>query len=234
MTQPMIETALALITAHLLADFVVQTLWIVENKRRFPVLLWHGSHVFALSVLALGGSVVLALVIAAAHMVIDLVKVRALPPTLWAFCADQMAHLVTIALVVWWVPDAFAQGLWHPLPTGVFLAALYLCGFILTTTAGGPIVGLLMAPYRDLTPAEGLDNAGRTIGLLERGLIYLLVMAGEPAGIGFLIAAKSILRFDTASKSQKLSEYVIIGTLASFGWALLMAFGTQALIKLLA
>ena len=57
------------------------------------------------------------------------------------------------------------------------------------------------------------------IGLLERGLIYLMFIAGQPAGIGFLIAAKSILRFDAASNNAK-AEYVIIGTLASFSWAI--------------
>jgi hypothetical protein len=55
-----------------------------------------------------------------------------------------------------------------------------------------------------------------------------MVMIGEPADIGFLIAAKSILRFDTVKKNQKISEYVIIGTLASFGWALIAAFATKA------
>ena len=68
------------------------------------------------------------------------------------------------------------------------------------------------------------------IGLLERALIFLMVLAGQPAGIGFLIAAKSVLRFDTASKDQRASEYVIIGTLASFGWALLVSFATLSLI----
>ena len=58
-------------------------------------------------------------------------------------------------------------------------------------------------------------------------IIFLLVLAGYPAGVGFLIAAKSILRFD---KDPKASEYVIIGTRASFGWALLVSFATLSLI----
>ena len=61
-------------------------------------------------------------------------------------------------------------------------------------------------------------------------MILLLVMIGEPAGIGFLIAAKSVLRFDTATKEQKAGEYVIIGTLASFAWALAAAHATMALL----
>ena len=64
----------------------------------------------------------------------------------------------------------------------------------------------------------------------ERGLIFLLLMVGQPTGVGFLIAAKSVLRFDTTAKDQSAGEYVIIGTLASFGWALLCAYGTLALL----
>ena len=80
-----------------------------------------------------------------------------------------------------------------------------------------------------LTPKDtgdtGLQNAGTAIGNLERGLIFLLMMSGLAAGIGFLVAAKSILRFETIKSQDPAtlrnhSEYVIIGTLASFIWAI--------------
>ena len=64
------------------------------------------------------------------------------------------------------------------------------------------------------------ERTGRQIGLLERGLIFALILGGQPLGVGFLIAAKSVLRFGTASRDQRSAEYVIIGTLASFGWAI--------------
>ena len=48
--------------------------------------------------------------------------------------------------------------------------------------------------------------------------------------MGFLIAAKSVLRFDASKRKQKAAEYVIIGTLASFGWALICAYATLALL----
>ena len=58
-----------------------------------------------------------------------------------------------------------------------------------------------------------------------------MILGGLPEGIGFLIAAKSVLRFGTVREEAKLSEYVIIGTLASFGWALLAAWATIALLS---
>ena len=74
----------------------------------------------------------------------------------------------------------------------------------------------------------------RAIGYLERGLIFLVVLGGMAEGIGFLIAAKSVLRFGTVREEAKLSEYVSIGTLASFARALVAAFGTLALLSQLA
>ena len=100
-------------------------------------------------------------------------------------------------------------------------------GLIVATLAGGPAVGLLMKPYDIPDLPDGLPNGGRMIGLMERALIVLMVLVDQPAAIGFLIAAKSILRFDMASESRAAGEYVIIGTLASFAWALVAAFATD-------
>ena len=60
-------------------------------------------------------------------------------------------------------------------------------------------------------------------------MILMLVIAGQPDGIGFLIAAKSLLRFNDLAhdKDRRVSEYVIIGTLASFAWGLVAAFATH-------
>mgnify|MGYP006433838991 CR=1 FL=1 len=43
------------------------------------------------------------------------------------------------------------------------------------------------------------------------------------------MAAKSILRFGAVAEDRRASEYVIIGTLASVGWALGVAMAAMAL-----
>ncbi|MCV6594586.1 MAG: DUF3307 domain-containing protein [Silicimonas sp.] len=217
----MLETFAALLFAHVLADFVLQTGGMVARKRAPLVLLLHAVLVLVTAQAALGridAWEVLAL--AAAHLAIDMVKTYALPPRLWAFLADQATHLVTLLVLAALAPDLFAGGIWAEarwLPDVMALAA----GLIIATLAGGHAVALLVGPWADdkLLP-EGLPNGGRLIGLLERGIIYLLILVGQPAGIGFLIAAKSVLRFETTSKDTRAGEYVIIGTLASFGWAM--------------
>ena len=85
-----------------------------------------------------------------------------------------------------------------------------------------------MGRYGSEFSKESLPGGGQMIGFLERGLIYVLVLAGLPIGVGFLVAAKSVLRFETAkegelAENRKRSEYIIIGTLASFGWAILVS-----------
>ena len=108
-----------------------------------------------------------------------------------------------------------------------------MVGIIIATRAGGFAVGLLMRPWADVDLPTGLPQGGTLIGMLERGLIFILVLAGQPGGNGFLIAAKSVLRFEATSKDQRAGEYVIIGTLASFGWALATSYATLALVRAL-
>lgn len=63
-----------------------------------------------------------------------------------------------------------------------------------------------------------LPNAGKLIGNVERLLSLLFVLLGQYEAVGFIIAAKSILRFAEGDKAK--SEYVLIGTLLSFSIAI--------------
>lgn len=176
------------------------------------------------------------------------------------FLIDQGLHLISLIALTLWLPDLWSQGLWAPgaivtgedggiLGTGLWsgetplpvshLPALMVIvtGLILSTRAGGFAVGLLMEPFAPHLgkgdAGKSLPGAGRVIGHLERGLIFALVLFGQPQGVGLLIAAKSILRFGAVKDDRRLSEYVIIGTLASFGWALIVAFATLSGLALL-
>ena len=235
----MIQTFAALLIAHILADFVLQTRWMVLHKRRAGVLLLHGALVLAAAQAVTGQPAALGLLaLAAAHLLIDAVKLR-LTPGLGAFLGDQGAHLAALALAAALMPDLWASGYWPALlsnASDLLTALLWLAGLILATRAGGFAVGLLMAGLAAAHPPEGLPKGGQVIGILEQGLIFVLMTAGQPEAIGFLIAAKSILRFGTVTTAadRAVSEYVIIGTLASFGWAILAALATLRLLASLA
>ncbi|MFN3993686.1 MAG: DUF3307 domain-containing protein [Tabrizicola flagellatus] len=256
----MTETLIALVFAHVLADFVFQTHWMVANKSNPLALGLHGAVVLATAIAATGTLHPALLVLALVHIAIDagkLILTRTSPALggLAPFLIDQALHLASLIALALWLPGLWAEGLWAPgaivtgddggilgsglwsdevaLPTSHLPALMVLAtGFLLATRAGGFAVGLLMQPFAaslaEGTGAEGLPGAGRVIGLLERGLIFVLVLIGQPQGVGLLMAAKSILRYGALKEDRALSEYVIIGTLASFGWALVVAYATLA------
>lgn len=231
----MTETLTALLFAHVVADFVLQTGWMVTHKRQAKGLIAHGAVVLACAVVATGNLAPGLFWLTALHMATDALKAR-VGRGLGGFLADQAAHLVALAALGWWLPGLWAGGFWAGQTALPGLMAL-VAGAVLATRAGGFAIGFLMQPFAArLAPevsAESLPGAGRLIGLLERGLIFALILLGQPEGVGLLIAAKSILRFGAVRDDRALSEYVIIGTLASFGWALLAGYGTVALISAL-
>jgi hypothetical protein len=227
----MTETLAALLLAHALADFVFQTNWMARNKRQPKAMLAHIGVVLGTAILITGSLHPLIFALAGVHMIIDAVKVGYFDNRLGPFLADQAAHLTSLIALALLHPALWSGGLWAGIQWLPGVMAI-LAGLILATQTGGFAVGLLMQPWADDTPA-GLRNGGRVIGTLERGLIYLLILTGQAAGIGFLIAAKSVLRFGAVKDEGKLSEYVIIGTLASFGWAIVVTAGVVWLLGLL-
>ena len=226
----MIASFTALLFAHVLADFTLQTNWINANKSKPYVLFLHGVIVWATAHLALGQMFSIELTaLAIAHLVIDAIKTHGGFRSFTAFMADQAAHFATLVALAFYAPTLWDTGAWSAYPTLLPCMAL-AAGLVLSLTAGQHAVTLLMRPHSMRIRNAGLRDGGRQIGLLERALIYLMILAQQPVGVGFLIAAKSVLRFGTAMRDQRLAEYVIIGTLASFGWAIAIALGVEALL----
>jgi Protein of unknown function (DUF3307) len=230
------ETFLALLAAHLVADFPLQPRWMVRRKRNLAVLGLHAALVGGIAGLALGGwPAELLLILVATHALMDAIKVYALPDSLGSFALDQTVHLLVIGCLASAFPLTLAQGGWARLPRdpqAYYLAGLCLLGgTIASLQVGAIVIRKATAPFTRQIGEDirGLDNGGTYIGLLERALVMILILMGQPAGVGFLITAKSILRFGDVkeSKQRKLTEYIIIGTFMSFGWGLLFALLTQ-------
>ncbi len=229
----MLETAVALAFGHSLADFLMQTDNMVRFKARLKVLLLHVAIVAAVSWAALGFPFqpLPILLIAASHFAIDWLKLRHGNSGFGPFVIDQAGHLAMIAIAATLFPGAWAAGLWAHAgpPLALLPQAMALgAGFVFAVWGGDYAVRTLMS---QLTPPDpdSLPRGGRLIGRLERAMSLMLVIAGQPDGIGFLIAAKSLLRFNDLAhdKDRRVSEYVIIGTLASFAWELVAAFATH-------
>ena len=100
--------------------------------------------------------------------------------------------------------------------------------FIFITIPTSIIIRLSISkwtPHTEDLHDSSLQDAGKFIGILERILIVIFIIIGQWQGVGFLLAAKSIFRFGDLkeSKDRKLTEYILIGTLLSFGIAILSA-----------
>ena len=232
-TPDALATFAALLFAHVLADFVFQPGVMVRHKRHPGMLLLHGAIVLGTAQAATGHVAAPALLaLTAAHVTIDAVKTWGNFDRIGGFFGDQAAHLASLAVVALCAPTLWDTGVYHGFDWLLPLMVL-ATGLIAAVTAGQYAVGLLMRPLGARVRNNGLRDGGRLIGMLERGLIFLLIGLGQPLGVGFLVGAKSILRFGTATRDQRTAEYVIIGTLASFGWAIAVSYATLALLSLL-
>lgn len=230
----MIETFTALLIAHVFADFVFQSAWMVRGKARPEVLALHGAIVMvtALALLGPGAWIELA-VLGAVHMGIDLIKLGVRNAGAVAFLADQIAHLASLAALAaaapWlWSRSPLAQ-LAAPWPVLILQVGLLVSGFIAATRAGSFAVGTLMSGPGWQQPSDGHETGGRVVGLLERSAVFALILARQYEAVGLVIAAKAVLHFRTVSRSRAASEYDIIGTLASFGWAIAVSLSVVML-----
>lgn len=219
------EILLLLIAAHCYGDFLVQPNGMAVNKHKTGIVALHGLLHGALVYLVLQqwGQWQIPLAVLVFHTLIDRVKsvYKTTPET---FALDQLAHLISLILisfaaVSWnWIDLSFPGIVGRDLILigAGFCAAVFGPGFFIIHVAERLVV---QNPELDDLLGNGLKRGGVQIGRLERALIFLFLAIGHPAGIGFLIAAKSILRFEEA-KEQKVAEYVLIGTFWSFGSAL--------------
>ncbi|WP_319477354.1 hypothetical protein [Marispirochaeta aestuarii] len=81
----------------------------------------------------------------------------------------------------------------------------------------------------DPAPADPEPARGRVIGYLERAIILVLMLSGNIAAIGFVLAAKGITRFRQLD-DRDFAEYVLIGTLLSVGATMLAGVVLSAFV----
>lgn len=68
------------------------------------------------------------------------------------------------------------------------------------------------------------EKGGATIGFLERLIIIIFLYAQEYSAIGFILAAKSIVRYAKITEKKEFGEYYLIGTLFSTICALVLFY----------
>jgi len=109
-----------------------------------------------------------------------------------------------------------------------------VAGGVTTVFLGGALIGAILHPFAQrigTTKADlqGMENAGRVIGWIERALLYSLVLVGAPGAAALVIAGKSVARFPSFTE-ERFAEYYLIGSLMSLAIALGMAIAVRAII----
>ncbi|PQA93097.1 hypothetical protein B0A69_13140 [Chryseobacterium shigense] len=226
-----------LILAHLLGDFVLQpNSWVADKENRklkSPHLYVHVLIHTVLSFVFLWNTDLwwVSLVIGATHFIIDASKLvfqNVKNKKAWFFI-DQLLHILVILGISFYFKEFNFDFLSNNEFLKILMAALFL------TTPASIFIKIVLSSW---TPApetqsslqtESLSSAGKYIGILERLLVFTFIMVNHLEGVGFMVAAKSVFRFSdlAQAKQRKLTEYVLIGTLLSFGLAVL----TGILIK---
>ena len=250
---------LPLLFAHILTDFLIQTDADVRQKDKPLVLIKHGLTAGIISYLSLGiiDAWDIALGIMFSHTLLDALKMRSNKGTnLSRFVTHQGAHILILILF-----SCAASGFkYHAISSlwtiffgkGFLQAITLISGGILSIFVGSFLVEYTFESFdfkdkkqtksnpsenttTDIYKNSGIKDGGKIIGYLERSLIFLFILAGYPAGIGFLIAAKSVFRFGelTDPSRRQQAEYIIIGTLLSILLGTSISFLTLEILRLI-
>jgi hypothetical protein len=164
----------------------------------------------------------IALIISIGHFFIDLLKLyttsffknKSIP-----FFIDQGLHIALIYCCV------FYTNLYeHTLTLFQNLDWSLITAIVFVTYPAAIIMGKILEGMSSQieTDHKSLPNAGKYIGIIERLFVLIFIVIGRWEVIGLLIAAKSVFRFNDLKErnNRKLTEYILIGTLVSFGLAI--------------
>lgn len=223
------------IAAHLFADFILQSQKWSDLKSK---KVWSGYH-FRHILVVFGCSWLFsldlgfwkaALLLTLLHLMVDMLKSYASMKLSnhvlqkYLFFIDQFIHILILVLI------SMAYANWYEINFLTHFSIKHLAiftGLVLCAKPSNIIIKNILIVYSIAIPIEAytggsdksIPNAGKLIGVAERFLALVLILAGQYTALGFIIAAKSILRFSATEKN----EYVLVGTLLSFGIAIATA-----------
>lgn len=220
-----------LILAHLLGDFILQpNSWVADKENRklkSSYLYFHVLIHTILSFIFLWDLKLwwVAFLVGISHFIIDTCKLsfqKIQTKKRWFFI-DQALHVAVIGGISLYFGEFNFEFLKDQDFLKMIIAALFL------TSPASIFIKLLLSSWTPVTGEENsvqsdsLSSAGKYIGILERLLVFTFIVVNHWEGVGFMIAAKSVFRFSdlAQAKQRKLTEYVLIGTLLSFGIAVL-------------
>jgi len=220
-----------LLIGHVVGDFLVQTRSMVQEKE---AMNWKSSRLYIHAGLyslvvylmssAWAQGVWLIPVLFASHALIDGWKATRRKRT-YSFMIDQMLHLAVLVVAFFLLSTAWVAPeklFWFWKSPRVLCAVL---GYLLVLWPFGRLMQVLTFPLRSQIEGQssrGLESAGFWIGCLERAFLLSFILLNYLPGVALLLGLKSIFRFGEIKDpdNRKEAEYILIGTLLSFGFAI--------------
>ncbi len=230
-----VKLFIILVTAHLLTDYLFQGPRMVRYKqqKRISSFIYHAGIYFftalCLTVNWLSRTLMFVLFLQTLlHGILDYLKVvleARHPYFKFEFdIVDLLLHVAVIgSTVAVWTPvySDISVPLDITIPVESYVKlCVYVSALVLLTRGSTFFVRAVLEKVRSEKQLKA-DQTGRLIGNIERLLIFVFVLSGSPAAIGFIVTAKSIARFEEI-KHKKFAEYYIIGTLTSTLMAILV------------
>lgn len=220
-----------------------------KNAGRIWAHLKHGLLVTVLTLLAthcygLKAAFFYGLLVGLAHLLLDsakafLEKGKSAGTKLLLFLLDQGLHLLVLfaffPLFPTTTPDpkviAFYQRLRpatpvfalelpasftaYPLEKILWIAVTYLAAVF----GGAVFTNRILAWLTEDAQEEKTRRLSSAIGIMERLILITLVAVDAVSAIGFVLAAKSLARYQELNK-RDFAEYYLVGTLTSFSLSL--------------
>ncbi|KPZ62746.1 DUF3307 domain-containing protein [Pseudoalteromonas sp. P1-7a] len=239
----------ALIIGHLVSDFFLQPMsWVNDRnthhfkaKKLYLHVLVHGvvsAIILAFWEYSYGWQQLSTVLLSTAaimlsHYLIDITKSYSNKGVV-PFLLDQIAHIAVIIALCIYITDnqsliAYASALATD-PKVLWV----VCGYLIILSPSAVFIRMMLERLTANFSSEGsLPLAGQSIGMLERVLMLSFILLDQFAGLGFLLAAKSVFRFGdlSASKDKKLTEYVMLGTLLSVSVTLFVGLAVNSWIR---
>ncbi|WP_411032011.1 DUF3307 domain-containing protein [Spongiimicrobium sp. 3-5] len=218
-----------LLLAHLIGDFLLQPArWVIHkesHKAASKYLYFHVLLHFVVTMLLLWDITQwkLVLVITVSHYFIDAGKLYANPffkNQAIPFFIDQFLHIGVLYACAYHLNLTE-----HTLQLVSQIDWALVTAVVFVSFPAAIIMGKLLEGLSDQITLDhkSLPHAGKYIGILERLFVLVFIILGRWEAIGLLITAKSVFRFNDLkdTNNRKLTEYILIGTLVSFGLAIL-------------
>lgn len=206
------QTFAALFLAHVVADYLLQTKWLVINKSRPLALGLHIALVYFAMVAVTFSFSPWFILLALLHLSIDALKTFYMRGGLPGYLADQLLHILSVIAIAVLVPGIWAAS---PLSEIRLLPMIYLAvGGVIYAVRGGQF-----AVETVIAPVGSSSDHGVVLGWVERaGLCAVALVGWLPLALIVLGLKLAYVVPVLRARAEAGRRRLVAGTAVSLAW----------------